>query len=51
MGNLYRFNVAESKCGNQIAPSPTIINKENFKFKITFIVNLYPTNVENWASS
>jgi hypothetical protein len=38
MGNLYRLHVAESKCGNQIAPSPTIIDTEAFKFKITFIV-------------
>jgi len=24
MGDFYRFDVAESKYGNQIAPSPTI---------------------------
>jgi len=38
MSNLYGLHVPESKCGNQIALSPTIIDKETFKFKITFIV-------------
>lgn len=33
MDNLYRLDVAESKHGNQIAPSPTIFEREAFKVK------------------
>jgi hypothetical protein len=35
MGDLYRLDVAESKYGNQIAPSPT--NFESEAFKVTKI--------------
>ena len=38
MGNLYRFDVAEPKYGNQIAPSPTIFEREPSKSKTTFVV-------------
>ena len=31
MGNLYRFDVAVPKYGNQIAPSPTIFEREPSK--------------------
>jgi catechol-2,3-dioxygenase len=31
MGDLYRFDVAESKYGNQIASSPTIFEREALK--------------------
>jgi len=42
MGDLYRFGVAESKCGNQIAPSPTIFESEAFKVtKIHLCRNMY----------
>jgi hypothetical protein len=34
MGSLYRLDVAESECGNPIAPSPTIIDTEAFKSKL-----------------
>jgi hypothetical protein len=33
MDDLYRFDVPETKHGNQIAPSPTIFEREAFKVK------------------
>ena len=33
MGDLYRLDLAESKFGNHIAPSPTIFEREAFKIK------------------
>jgi hypothetical protein len=38
MGNLYRFDVAEPKHGNEIPPSPTIFEREPLKSKTTFVV-------------
>jgi hypothetical protein len=33
MGDLHRFDAAESKYGNKTAPSPTIFETGAFKFK------------------
>ena len=41
MGVAYRLDVAESKCGNQIAPLPSIFEREAFKFKNYICSKIY----------
>jgi len=41
MGALYRLDVAESKYCNQIAQSPTIFEREAFKFEIHICIKIH----------
>jgi hypothetical protein len=41
MDDLYRLDVFESRHGNQIAPSPTIFEREAFKVKNYVCSKLY----------
>jgi hypothetical protein len=38
MGDLYRFNVVETKSSNQIPPPATIFKEDLLKSKTTFVV-------------
>jgi hypothetical protein len=38
MGDLYRFDTAESKCGNEIAPSSTTFKRGALTLKTTFLI-------------